>query len=314
ITALAVVGSATSTSLMSRGSSITTDLPTPSGTKREVASPATSWITGTDGSAAGAMPAAANPSAMIAATSSVVRISVAFAIKVPLVSSRLLRRRRADAKPDHVDGAAALVGIVFGADVRIVEVDDAAQRERQHAHELGTGERLGLIWRELERCRLADDDALAVLFLDRLLDRWHAHVGENDLAGVGGGAGLLGILVDARQDDVDVIVRQDEAAGAGFRRDVGRDRALALGQDRGHVARALRPDQPGLTDRLAGRERLARDRSGELIDGLRALIPADEEGADRGRRPGLPAQIGCLHGVAEADVVAGNQNVGGLDI
>src|SRR6266540_7196048 len=96
----------------------------------------------------------------------------------------------------------------------------------------------------------------------------------------GDAGGLLGLLVEARQDDVDMIVRQDEAAGPGLRRDFGRDRALALRQDRRHVARARRLDQLGLADRLAGGERLARDRSAELVHRVRTLVLADEEGAD----------------------------------
>ena len=83
MTALAILGSATSTSLMSRGRSITTDLPIPSGTKRELASLPTSWITGgVRESAAGARPVAANPNAMSTAISNVMRISV----ELPMVS------------------------------------------------------------------------------------------------------------------------------------------------------------------------------------------------------------------------------------
>ena len=47
---------------------------------------------------------------------------------------------------------------------------------------------------QFERRGLADHDALAVLLLDRLVDRQHAHVGEDGLAGVDFDAGgLLGV-------------------------------------------------------------------------------------------------------------------------
>ena len=55
---------------------------------------------------------------------------------------------------------------------------------------------------------------------------------------------LLRRLVAARQDHVDMVVRQDEAAGAGFRRHVHRYRAHAVRQDRGHEAAALGHRRP----------------------------------------------------------------------
>ena len=55
-------------------------------------------------------------------------------------------------------------------------------------------QRLGLARREFERRGLADDDALAVLFLDRLVDREHPYVGEDRLADMDFDAGgLLGL-------------------------------------------------------------------------------------------------------------------------
>ena len=52
--------------------------------------------------------------------------------------------------------------------------------------------------------------------------------------------------------DVDVIVRQDEAAGSGVRRYVERYGAHAVRQDGGHEAAALGDDDLGLANRLAG--------------------------------------------------------------
>src|SRR5947208_2881500 len=76
------------------------------------------------------------------------------------------------------------------------------------------------------------------------------------------------LVVAPRQDDVDMVVRENEAGGAGVGRDVDRDRPLALGQDRGHVPGALGFDQLGLSDRLAGGKRLTGDRARELIEGV----------------------------------------------
>ena len=66
--------------------------------------------------------------------------------------------------------------------VGLAGVEQAAQRERQRAELARLRERFGLARRELERRGLADHDALAVLFLDRLVDREHADVGQDRLA------------------------------------------------------------------------------------------------------------------------------------
>ena len=81
-TALAILGSATKTSLMSAGRSIATDLPTPSGTKRELASldvifntGTREFNTGTRESAAPAGTSGASAAPSIRPTSAAVRIS-----------------------------------------------------------------------------------------------------------------------------------------------------------------------------------------------------------------------------------------------
>ena len=81
----------------------------------------------------------------------------------------------------------------------------------------------------------------------------------------------LGFAVAARQDHVDPIVRQDESAGAGLGRNLGRDRPHARRQDRRHVAGALRLDELAFPQRLAAGDRRARDRAGELLDGVGAV-------------------------------------------
>src|SRR3982074_2867691 len=97
MTALAILGSAISTSLMSRGRSITTDLPTPSGMKREFRSlPTTSMplapVAGAltlpgRGSPAGGGSIATIPNVAINAASEVVRISVALVMLRSLVGT-----------------------------------------------------------------------------------------------------------------------------------------------------------------------------------------------------------------------------------
>src|SRR5882762_11242084 len=127
---------------MSRGRSITTDLPTPRGTKREVLSPATSWMTGVPCSAAGVCTVAMNPNAMIAAAICMVRISGTFGMMVPSLY-RLFRCRRADAKTNDIDVLPRFRVAVFV--VGSVKVDDAAERHCEHTHQLGPGEHFGLM-------------------------------------------------------------------------------------------------------------------------------------------------------------------------
>src|SRR5215813_8850612 len=152
-------------------------------------------MTGVACSAAGVCPDAMNPNAKIAAAICMVRISGTFAMMVPWLY-RLFRCRRADAETDDIDAVPRFRGVVLV--VGSVEVDDAAERERKHTHQLGAGEHFRLLRRELEGRGLADDHALAVLVLDRLIDRQDPDVGEDDLARMRVGSGrLVGVLVVA---------------------------------------------------------------------------------------------------------------------
>ena len=115
-----------------------------------------------------------------------------------------------------------------------------------------------------------------------------------------------------RQDHVDAVVRQDEAAGAGFRRNFGRDRAHAGRQDRRHEAcGAVGLDQLGFADRFARGERRAGDRAGELLDRVRPRFPGDVGVAGGGLGPGLPGEIVRRDGSAHADIALGDQHVDG---
>src|SRR5450432_2580884 len=94
MTALAILGSAISTSLMSRGRSITTDFPTPSGMKRAFRSLPTTSIPGAAAAAptgrwslAEVGPIATIPSAVIDVASAAVRVSIVVAMVRSLVGA-----------------------------------------------------------------------------------------------------------------------------------------------------------------------------------------------------------------------------------
>src|SRR5664279_1369719 len=151
---------------MSAGRSMATDLPMPSGMKRDVASLAATWMTcvwcGSAACAAfigakvGAMPAPASKAA-----SDVARINVliaqcpAMCLRSPnsLIACSFRCRLRAHAKTDDVDGVFLARGVVH--DIGFRSVGDAAQRQRQRAALLRQHQRFGLARREFERRGLA---------------------------------------------------------------------------------------------------------------------------------------------------------------
>jgi hypothetical protein len=75
---------------------------------------------------------------------------------------------------------------------------------------------------------------------------------------------------------------------------------------------ALRFDQLGFTDGICRGERSACDRSCEIANGVGPFAITDE--ARSGGGPCLPAQVLLLHRIAEADIAAGNQDVGGFEL
>ena len=122
------------------------------------------------------------------------------------------------------------------------------------------------------------------------------------------------VLFALGKNDVDPVVRQDEAAGAGLGRDFGRDGAHAGGQDRRHEARSVGLDQLRLPDRLARDERRARDRAGDLLCAsgrslrrMKLLLAVAAGQVCHWRSSGLDR-------LAKADVGLRNQNVHGLHL
>src|SRR5579864_5496685 len=93
---------------MSAGRSMTTDLPMPSGMKREVASLAATWITGTRASAATVGADGARPAPETSAASAVARIEVLMAMSRFPFARSFRCRHRAHAKTDDVHAVTAM--------------------------------------------------------------------------------------------------------------------------------------------------------------------------------------------------------------
>ena len=121
----------------------------------------------------------------------------------------------------------------------------------------------------------------ALFFLRRLVDGEHPHFFRTSCEETIRSRGPSGIrlLLAFRQNHVDAVVGQDEAACAGFRRDFGRNRPHAGRQDGGHEPRAVGFHQLLLADRFAGDERCAGDRADDLLDGLGPVLLANEAAA-----------------------------------
>ena len=101
-------------------------------------------------------------------------------------------------------------------------------------------ESFGLMRIELDRCGLADHDFLALLFSEHLIDSQNPDVSQDRFGDVFFDAGkLFRRLVAARQQNVDMVIREDEAAGAGIGCHIHRNRAHAVGQHRGQKAAGL---------------------------------------------------------------------------
>src|SRR6185437_4100356 len=191
--------------------------------------------------------------------------------------SLLYRRWAGNAVTNHVDAVAPPRTLIVIPVVDHVDVGDAAQRQRQRAGLVRTGEGFRLLGLQLEGDGLAHDGVLALFFLRSLIDRENADVGEDDLGtDVIGRSGAVRILVAFRKNDVDPVVGQDEAAGAGLGRNLGGNGPHAGRQDRGHETRPVGLDQLGLANRLARDERRTRDRAHDLVGRVRVFAAANE--------------------------------------
>jgi hypothetical protein len=114
-----------------------------------------------------------------------------------------------------------------------------------------------------------------------------------------------------RQHHVDVIVGQDEAAGAGVGRHVQRYRTHSARQDRGHEAAVLGDNDLAVAYRLSSGDRAARDCADEIFDGVRPVGLFDEARIGGVRRPGLPADIAVADHLADAEIGLGDQHFDG---
>ena len=106
---------------------------------------------------------------------------------------------------------------------------------------------------------------MPAFLVDRLIDRQDPHIAQDRVADeLFDAAGLFRRLVAARQHDIDAIVGQNEAAGAGFRRNLDGDGAHAFRQHGGHEARALGHHHIGIANGIACHHGDAHDRAGEI--------------------------------------------------
>src|SRR6202049_2512054 len=185
MTASTTLGFETSTSRASRGRSMKTDLFTPSliDCLVEPASTVTISAVSPAHTIASRASKAAMASIVTPPRTSLRRSrSIIATISLQLTSTR--RRRlfdrvhfTGDAVPDDGDAAALLgpaeqmVGVGFRFARLALGIGDRTQRKRQaRAYLLSDRQDLGLLRTKLERRGLADNDLLAVLVLDRLVD------------------------------------------------------------------------------------------------------------------------------------------------
>ena len=155
---------------------------------------------------------------------------------------------------------------------------------------------------------------LTVRLADGLVDRENADIVENGLGIDGFGlAGPAGHAFSLGENDIHLVVRQDEAARARFGRNFSRNRAHAGRQDRSHEAGAIALHELGFADRFARDEGRACNGADDLAQRFGSIAAADEGGAGRCRRPGLPLHVVRSNGLAERDIAARHKHIGGVD-
>ena len=142
----------------------------------------------------------------------------------------------------------------------------------------------------------------------------HTHVAEQHVADIILLTRAIPDLPD--QDDVDAVVRQDEIAGRSLFLDLRRDGAHAGRQNGGEHTSLTWLDQllPGY--RLAGEKRCARDRTGQLVHGIRGAHARDVASRDCILGPRLPAQHSRAHDLTETNFGCGDEHLRrlGLDL
>ena len=308
---------------------MTTDLPTPSGTKRELGvaadhldhrtPPPGRHAVAPRGSAAIGQPQRREPGHGDQCRSDAVRISVLLAMwRVPFLKSHFGVARRGDAEADHVDAACArplcrrhrrFAGVI----------DHAAQRERQRAELARKREGLGLARREFQGRGLADHNLLAVLVLDGLIDGEHAHIGEDGFADEDVSTPVAfsaSLSRRARMTSTWSPGRTKPPAPVSGRISIEIAR-MPLGRIAAMIAGAADLDQPAFLDRFAGRERVQRAiepvRSVDRVRACRSCLMKCRAGGCR--RPDLPLQIVLAdQRVAGADVGIGDQDFDGFEL
>src|SRR3978361_1622237 len=92
--------------------------------------------------------------------------------------SLLYRLLAGNAVANDIDAVVALDFV--GLDLDRLDVDEAAQRQRQRAALARAAQRLGLFRLQLQGDGLADEGVGAVFFLRRLVDRENPDVGQDD--------------------------------------------------------------------------------------------------------------------------------------
>src|SRR6187455_2955160 len=169
------------TPLMSRGRSITTDLPMPSCTKREPESEPTTWIGAPEegpvptGSLACARPAKHASATPVSATRAEFHVVISL---IPQQNS-LRRGHGADAEAHRVDAGLLAGALVIVRKRGIAGIREAAQRKRERAELARQRERFALARGQFKRRGLPDHDLLPVLLAQRLVDREDPDVGQD---------------------------------------------------------------------------------------------------------------------------------------
>ena len=201
----------------------------------------------------------------ISAAADAVRISVLFAMMLVLFAigrrpyfkcrsclSRFTAVARIDAEADDVDAAGAAAFVAVAAFRLACAVDDAAQRERERAFLASVGEDFGLARREFQCRGLADDNLLAALFLDRLIDGQHAHILEDGFADeCFGAARFVAARQQIRRHGRPGRMNPPALVSGEISVEIAR---MPPGSTAAMIAGALGLDQPAFVDRFAGRE------------------------------------------------------------